>query len=236
VATAASKSKLYAPSIFVIQAEGKGRKELAPGYFQDYEADLYLHKIDANDNRAVTGSYQGNFWMKVTLNADEFIKEMLKNAPLQMDFSGGGEAICDNLGMSLNTTDDKAWVDYSILDDKGNPLPLTRDTPVGKGSFVAVTKEVYLKAKARGAQGEKLDYESDAGAGDLTDVNYVIHVQPDSMESGTQRKVVIQLNVAGSDSITMNGTMRRLPGYREDVSDYLNSKEYQQAAQKHTSE
>jgi len=47
---------------------------------------------------------------------------------------------------------------------------------------------------------------------------------------------VIQLNVAGSDSITMNGTMRRLPGYREDVSDYLNSKEYQQAAQKHTSE
>lgn len=233
VATPSSKSKLYDPSIFVIQADGKWRKELAPNYFADYEADLYLHKIDPNDNRVVTGSYQGVFWMKVTIDADEYIKDMLKNAPVQMDFAAGGEAICDNLGINLNTTDDKAWVDYTILDDNGDPLPLTQDTPVAKGSFVTVAKDVYLKAKARGAQGERVDYETEAGTGDLTDANYIIHVQPDSMESGTQRKVVIYLETPGADPMIMNGTLRRLPGYPEDVSDYLNSDEYQQAARKH---
>ena len=53
IATAARKdNKLYDPSIFVIQGEGSWRQEIAPNYFADYEADIYLHKIDENDNRA----------------------------------------------------------------------------------------------------------------------------------------------------------------------------------------
>lgn len=237
IPTAVSKNnKLYDPSIFVIQGEGKWRHELAPNYFADYEADIYLHKIDENDNRAVVGSYQGVFWIKVTFNADQWIKDMIKDAPVQIDFAAGGEAICDTLALSLNTTDDKAWVNYNITDDNGNPLPLTQDTPVGKGSFVVVAKDVYVEARARGAQGEKLDYENQAGEGDLLDVNYVIHVEPDSMESGTERKMVMQFTIPGAPPMTMNGTLRRLPGYREDVSDYLNSDEYKQAARKHLGE
>lgn len=218
------KSNLYDPSIFVIEAKGASRQELAPGYYADYECEIYLHKIDQNDNRVTTGDYQGVFWMNVTINADEFIADIIGDAPIAIDFGVGGEAVCDTLGIYLNTTDDKAWTNYTITDDNGDPLPLTQDSPVGKGSFVAVSKNVYLEAHARGVQGEKIDY-SDASSGDLIDVNYVINVEPDSMESGTQRKVTINLSGEGFN-MNMEGVLTRLPGYLEDVEDYYNSDGY----------
>ncbi len=221
-----SKNKLYDPSIFIIEASGTWRDELAPEYFADYECEIYLHKIDANDNRAVAGSYEGVFWMKTTLDTAGFVKNLLGNAPVDMTYDAGGEAVSDNLAISLNTSDDKAWTDYNILDENGQPLPLTQDTPVARGSFIAVAKALYLEAHASGVQGEKVDYSSNEGSGDLIDINYVIHVQPDEMESGGERKVVIQLSGEGFNK-TIEGIMRRIPGYPEDVSDYLNSPEYQ---------
>ncbi len=230
VAPTATRS-LYDPSIFVIEASGTWQTELAPGYYANNECELYLHKIDANDNRAVAGSYQGVFWMKTTLDAGEFIDDMLGDAPVDVSFDAGAEAVADNLALSLNTTDDKAWTDYSIPGEDGNPLPLSRDMPVGKGSFVAVAKNVYLEAHASGVQGESVDY-SDAGEEDLVDVNYVIHVQPDAAESGGQREVIIELSGEGF-CVTLNGVLRRLSGYPEDVSDYLNSSDYQDSAWRH---
>jgi len=218
------KSKLYDPSIFVIEAKGTHQQELAPGYYANYECEMYLHKIDQNDNRVSTGDYQGVFWLNVTLDADEFIQNAIGNAPIQMDFAVGGEAVCDTLGIYLNTTDDKAWTNYSILDADGNPLPLTQDSPVGKGSFVAVSKDVYLDAHATGAQGLRLDY-SDASEGDLIDINYVINVEPDAAEANAQRKVVIHLSGAGFD-FNIEGVLKRLPGYPGDVEDYYDSDGY----------
>jgi hypothetical protein len=225
------KSKLYDPSIFVIQASGTSRQELAPGFYADYECDIYLHKVDANDNRVSTGVYQGVFWMKVTSDTEGFISDMIGSAPIDISFDVGGEAVCDTLGIMLNITDDKAWVNYSIAGEDGKPIPLTQDAPVGKGSFVAVAKNVYLKALASGAQGEKIDY-SDASQGDLTDVNYVINVEPDDMESGARRNLVINLNGEGFN-FTLKGEMLRLPGYPEDVSDYFNSDYKQNSAWRH---
>jgi len=46
------------------------------------------------------------------------------------------------------------------------------------------------------------------------------------MESDGERKVIIQLSGEGFNK-TINGVMRRISGYPEDVSDYLNSPEYQ---------
>lgn len=229
--TGEKKSDLYDPSIFIIQASGNWKDEIAKGYFANYECEIYLHKIDSNNNRVSSGSYQGFFWMNMELDTEEFIQDMLKDVPVEAQFNAGGEAICDNLGISLSTEDDKAWVDYSILDDNGNPLPLTRDTPVAKGSFVAVSKGVYLDAMARGAQGEKVDYQANSD-GDTIDVNYVIHVQPDASESGNERKVVIHLSIDGTN-VTLNGTMKRISGYPEDVLDYANSNQYQDSLQKH---
>ena len=221
------KSNLYDPSIFVIEAYGSHRQELAPGYYADYECDLYVHKIDQNNNRAVAGVYQGVFWMDVTINADEFIKDLIGDAPVNIDFGVGGEAVTDSLGISLNTMDDKAWTDYSITYENGETMPLSQDMPVGKGSFVTVSKNVYLEAHASGAQGEKIDY-SDASEGDLIDVNYVINVEPDAMESNASRKVTIHLFGEGF-SFNIEGVLKRLPGYPEDVEDYYNSDGYKNA-------
>ena len=232
-AASASKGSLYDPSIFVIEASDSWQDELAPGYFSNNECEIYLHKIDSNDNRQVEGSYQGMFWMKTSLDTGEFIKDMIGDAPIDISFDAGGEAVCDNLGISLNTTDDKAWTNYNISGEDGNPLPLTRDTPVGKGSFVVVSKAVYLEAHASGAQGEKVDY-SDAAEGDVFDVNYVIHVQPGTPQSGN-REVVI--NLSGENfNRTIKGVMKILPGYPEDVADYTNSDEYNNSAWKHLQE
>ncbi len=221
-----SPNKPYDPSIFIIEASGSWQQELAPEYFANYEVEIYLHKIDANDNRAVSGSYDGVFWMQTSLDTAGFIQDMLGDTPIEMNFDAGGEAVSDNLAVYLNTSDDKAWVDYTILDQNGQPKPLTQDTPVGKGSFVAVAKQVYLNAQASGAQGEKVDYSTNEGSGETIDINYVIHVQPNEMESGGVRNVTIHLSGEGF-SQTIEGTLRRLPGYPEDVSDYLNSAEYQ---------
>jgi hypothetical protein len=233
--TPARTSSLFDPSIFVIKASGSAKQELAPGYFANYECEIYLHKIDQNDNRVSTGSYQGTFWMNTTLDTGQFISEMLKDVPVDMTFDAGGEVVSDNFGIYLNTTDDKAWVDYNIPDANGNPRPLTRETPVDRGSFAVVTKAVYLEAHAKGVQGEKVDY-SDASAGDQFDLDYVVQVEPDSAESGGTRKVIFYITAPGAVPITAEGTMTRLPGTREDVDEYLNSTEYQSAARKHLEE
>jgi len=216
-----NKSKLYDPSIYVIEASGNYRMELAPGYYADYEVEIYLDKVDSNDNRVVAGAYQGGLWIKTTIDAKEYIKETFGDAPVTIQFDAGGEAVNDNFAIYLNTTDDKAWTDYSILDEEGNPKPLTRDMPVAKGSTVAISKNVYLDAKARGAQGEQVDYQDTSGD-EAIDVNYVVHVEEDGSEVNAQRKVTIQLSGEGF-SFTIEGTLTRLPGYPEDVLEYANN-------------
>ena len=214
-------SNLYDPSIYVIEASGTYQMEIAPGYYANYEVEIYLDKVDSNDNRVVTGSYQGGLWLKTTIDAKEYIKENFGDMPVTIQFDAGGEAVNDNFAIYLNTTDDKAWTDYAILDDQGNPKPLTRDMPVGKGSTIAISKNVYLDAKAQGVQGEKVDY-SDTSADEAIDVNYIIHVEENGMEVNAQRKVTIQLSGEGF-SFTIDGTLTCLPGYPEDVLDYANN-------------
>lgn len=224
-----SPNKPYDPSIFIIKASDTWREELAPEYYADYEIDLYLHKIDPNDNRKVSGTYEGIIWMKTSLDTAGYTKSIVGDAPIEINFDAGGEAIRDNLLISLNTTDDKGWVDYSILGENGQPLPLTQDNPVGRGSFVMVAKSVYLEAHGSGVQGEKVDYSTLEGTGDAFDVNYVIHVQTNDQELDGQRKVIINLSGEGFNR-TIEGVMIRIPGYPEDVSDYYNSPEYQNSA------
>ncbi|MCE5235600.1 MAG: hypothetical protein ABFC62_02575 [Clostridiaceae bacterium] len=224
-ATEAQKKNIYDPSIFIIEASGDWKQEIAAGYFVNYHVDLYLHKIDANDNRRTEGSYDGVFYVDSAVDAEGYIGSMLQGVPVDITFAVGGEAVADNFGIYLNTSEDKAWADYSILDENGNALPLTQDTPVSRGSFVAVARNIYLEAHAQGAQGERVDYEDAKGTGEAFDINYVVHVAPDSAEANGTRKVTIQL-YSENFSQVIEGTMRRIPGYPEDVSDYLNSQEF----------
>jgi len=230
-----SPNKPYDPSIFIIKASGTWRDELAPEYFADYEIDLYFHKIDPNDNRKVTGMYEGIFWMKTTLDTAGYVKSMVGDAPITVSFDAEAEAIRDNFSISLNTTDDKGWVDYSIIGEDGQPLPLSQENPVGKGSFVVIAKSVYLEASASGAQGGRIDYSTMEGTGDAIDVNYVVHVQTNDQEIDGQRKVIFHFFGEGFDKI-IEGVLIRIPGYPEDVSDYFNSPEYENSAWRHAQE
>ena len=228
------KSNLYDPSIFVIEASGTWQQELEKGYYANFEAEIYLDKVDSNNNRVVAGAYQGFCWINMTLDTTEFIDDMLKDVPMVLTFDAGGESICDNLGIYLSAEDDKAWVDYNILDADGKPLPLTRDTPVAKGSFVTVTKYVYLEAHGYDTQGMTLDY-SDSGSSGEVDINYIIHVEPDAMESNAVRNAKIHLFGEGFSTV-LNGTLKRLAGYPEDVAKYASDAPSQQALNKHLGE
>ena len=86
-------------------------------------------------------------------------------------------------------------------------------------------------ALATGKQGETQEH-SDNAAQDA-ELSYIIHVQPDKYEEGTERKVTIYLSDGQGLSVMLFGTMRRLPGYPDDVAKYTQDAPYQQAPDKH---
>lgn len=226
------KSSLYDPSIFVITAEGSWRQELAQGYYADYECELYIDKTDANDNRTESGMYTGVCWIKTTLDADEYLKDFLKNVPVAIDLDAGAEGICDNLTVNLLAGYEReSWEDYSITGSQGEALPLSENMPVAKGSFIAVPTAAYLEVRARGAQGENLEHESSQSAEE--EFNYVMHVEPDADRTATERKVTIYLSNSQGMSATLEGKMLRLPGYPEDMLEYTNSGKYNEVLDKH---
>ncbi len=227
-----AKSGLYDPSIFIIEASGTWRQELAPGYYADYECELYLDKVDANDSRDDSGLYTGVFWMKTTLDVADYLKDLLKNVPMQMDFNAGGEGVCDNLTVLLRAAYEKeAWEDYGLPDGQGGTVPPGEDMPVAKGSFIAQGMEAYLSVKGRGAQGVKVDYD-DSKVSDA-EVYYVIHVAPDASGTATQRQVTIHLSNPEGMAVTLQGVWRRIPGYPEDMLEHANTNPGRQVLEKY---
>lgn len=228
----AKKNDLYDPSIFVIEASGSWRQELAPGYYADYECELYLDKFDANDNRSASGQYTGVFWTKTSIDAEEYISEMLQNVPVSLDFSAGGEGVCDNLTMNLlDGYERDPFGDYAIPDEQGGGAEPAKEALADTGSFITVGIQAYLEAFAAGAGGETLTYQ-DSRTGDV-EINYVIQIAPDPTNSATERRVSIHLSTAQGMSVTLEGVWRRLPGYREDMLEYANSGKAAQVLEKH---
>jgi hypothetical protein len=86
-------------------------------------------------------------------------------------------------------------------------------------------------ALATGKQGETLEH-SDSTAQDV-ELSYIIHMQPDKYEKSAERKVTIYLIDGQGMSVMLLGTMRRLPGYPDDVAKYTQDAPYQQALDKH---
>jgi hypothetical protein len=225
-------SGLYDPSIFVIEAEGAWRQELAPGYYADYECELYIDKADANDNRSASGLYTGVFWMKTTLDTEEFLSDFLKDVPVEMEFNALGEGICDNLTVHLQDGFERdPFEDCAIPAEEGDPLMPAQDALADSGSFIAVGSEAYLEARAHGAAGEELEYQGDETAD--TEIGYVIHVEPDPEGTAAERKVTICLSTDEGMSVTLEGTWRRLPGYPEDMLEYANSGKQREILDKH---
>ncbi len=228
---AEKKSSLYDPSIFVIEASGSWRQELAPGYYVDYKCELYLDKFDANDSRSASGLYTGVFWMKTTLDAADYLKELLKDMPAEMDFAAGGEGVCDNLTMHLlDGYERDPFGDYTIPDGRNGIQP-AKEALAGEGGFIAVGKQAYLDVQARGAGGEQLTHQ-DSQTGDA-EIQYVIQIEPNPARTATERKATIHLSGAGGMSATIEGTWRRLPGYLDDMLEYANENKSGQVLERH---
>ncbi len=215
------KRNLYDPSIFVIEAAGSWRQELAPGYWADYECKLYVDKFDANDNRSASGVYTGVFWMKTTVDAAEYIKEMLKDLPMAMDFAAGGEGVCDNLTMQLlDGYERNPFGGYAIPDGQGGGADPPKEALAGEGGLTVVGKQAYLNVSARGAGGASLSHQ-DSQTGDA-ELSYIVQVEPDTAHTAAERKVTIHLSDGKGMSATIEGRWRRLPGYRDDMLKYAN--------------
>lgn len=223
---------LYDPSIFVIEASGSWRQELAPGYFSDYECELYLDKFDSNDNRSASGLYTGIFWMKATVDAEGYLQELLKDVPAQIEFTAGGEGICDNLTMHLlDGYERDPFGDYTIPDGRGGSMEPEKEVLAGEGGFIAVGKQAYLNANALGAAGEVLSYQ-DNQTGDM-EIRYVIQIEPDPAHTASTRKATIYLSGAGGMNTTIEGVWRRLPGYRDDMLEYANTGKSAEMLERH---
>ena len=218
----AKKSNLYDPSIFVIEASGSWRQELTQGYYANYQCELYLDKFDANDNRSAAGLYTGVFWLKVSMDVADYLKELLKHVPVEMNFAAGGEGICDNLTMHLlDGYGRDPFGDFSTPAINGGNMEPAKEALAGEGGFIAVGKQTYLNIRARGAAGEELSHQ-DGQIGD-TEIHYVIQIEPDPAHTAVERKVTIYLSNNEGMGGTIEGVWRRLPGYGDDMLEYANS-------------
>ncbi len=225
------KSGLYDPSIFIIEASGTWRQELAKGYYADFECELYLDKADANDSRAADGLYTGVFWMSTKLEIADYLKDLLKDMPVEMDFDAGGEGICDNLTMHLLAEYGREpWWGYGIPGEEGETLP-PEDGLVAEGGFIAVAKDAYLNIQARGAQGESLEHSDNQTAD--AEISYIIHIEPDPGNEATERKATIYLYNRDGMSVTLQGIWRRIPGYPEDMLENATANPARQVLDRH---
>lgn len=230
---ALTKSAIYPPSIFVIEASGKWRQELAPGYFADYEFEFYADKLDELDNQTASGNYTGVFWMKVTLDTGEFLNDLLKDVPVDMQFNAGGEGVCDFFSVILMNGFERESMggSYDIPNTDGSPLVPTGDTLAARGSFIAEAVEAYLDVNAKGAAGETVEHHDSSASG--TEVEFILHVEPDPDYSATERKVTLYLSSADGMSATLDGILRRLPGYTEDLQAYTSQGKRGEILDKH---
>lgn len=230
-ATTKNPNAPYDPSIFVIKAQKSWEEDVGEATIKN-ECELYLYKIDANDNRRSEGSYQGSFWLKTEMDFGELLEQLQQSGVMTGSFEAGGEAFTNTLAVSLNTTDDKKWTDYSMTAEDGETITPGRDMPVGKGSFAAQVTQGNFSAQVQGIQGEQASYSTEAAGGDVT-INYIIQAAPDSAETaGGTRKVKIQL-WGDNFSVLMDGEMTRSPGYTEDVVKFSQSTDHEQAMKDH---
>jgi hypothetical protein len=224
-------SGLYDPSIFIIEASGTWRQELAEGYYADYACELYPDKADAHDSRAADSLYTGVFWMSTKVELSDFLKKLLKDAPVAMDFDAGGEGICDNLTVHLLTGyEQNASQGYAIPGENGETQP-PKGALAAEGGFVAVPIDAYLNVRASGAQGESLQH-SDSQAADA-EMSYVIHIEPDPKNELAERKATLYLYNSTDMSVTLEGIWRRIPGYPEDMLEHANTNPARQMLDKH---
>ena len=229
-----NRSTTYGPSIFVIEASGSWQHEIDTGYYANYECELYLDKIEPHNMHDDNGAYTGVFWLKLTLDTEEYFSEILKDLPfVDISLDAEAEGIRDNLSFYLRdgyTRDSTA--NFDIPDGQGGYLKPEHDALAGKGSFVVSSTSGNLNVHAEDTQKDILMDHQQSGASDL-EVSYLIHVAPDPRREAAQRDVKVHIMLPDGSSTTLDGKWYRLPGYPEDLEKYYNSGKSREILEKH---
>lgn len=189
---------------------------------EDNSVMIFLEKVNA-----------GVFWMKTKLDTGEYLKELLKGVPVQMNFDAGGEGVCDYINIILMNGFERQSMGGSCTmpDKNGETLTPSGDTLAARGSFIAEATDAYLDVKARGAAGETVEHQ-DNKAGS-TEIDFVIHVEPDPDYKATERKVTIHFSTSEGMAVTLDGVLRRLSGYSEDLKAYTSQGKREEILNKH---
>jgi hypothetical protein len=228
------RSTTYEPSIFVIEASGSWQHELDAGLKVNYECELYLDKIEPHNMHDDMGAYTGVFWLKLTLDTEEYFSGFLKSVPfVDISMDAEAEGIQDNVSFYLRDgymRDPTA--NFDIPDGQDSYLKPDHNGLADKGSFVVSATKGNLAVHAQDTQKGIVMGHQQSGASD-TEVSYIIHVAPDPNREATQRDVKIHIMLSDGSSTTLDGIWYRLPGYPDDLEKYYNSGRSREILERH---
>ncbi|MGI6538416.1 MAG: hypothetical protein ACOX22_08855 [Caldicoprobacterales bacterium] len=229
------RSTTYGPSIFIIEASGSWEQEIEKGYRVNYECELYLDKIEPHNMHDDNGAYTGVFWLKLTVDASEFISQMTKNVPfMNFNLDVEAEGLNDSVTFYLRdgyTRDPTA--SFDIPDEQGGSIKPDHNALAGKGSFVVSPTYGNLDIQVVDTQKGITMGQQQSGGGSDTEVSYVVHVAPDPTGDATERDVKIYIMLADGSSTVLDGKWHRLPGYPEDLEKYYNSGKSREILERH---
>lgn len=221
-------------SIWTLKGEIAHRQVLEEGYYADYTVELDFVKLDG---AYPSGQYIGDIYMSLKLDADDYIKDMLKNLPKGMasiNFDGEGyglrNAIPINvLGFTEFQKEGTPWPSTHTKNEKGEEISPGAEEYLADTSF-AMRLQTLLVAGAEGSTGGGAFKLGDFGFSDNSaeDVNLCLIIEPDAVwgndfyaGTGGRRKVRIFIDIGGV-RLYGEGILERLPQGEENQGKQIN--------------
>lgn len=219
-------------SIWTLKGEFEHRQVLEEGYYADYTVELDFVKLDG---AYPSGQYTGDIYMSLKLDAEDYIKDMLKNLP-----KGMASINFDAEGYGLRNAIPIHVFSATEFQKEGTPWPSTKDADgeqvsPGAEEYLADTSfnmgfQALLTAGAEGNTGGGSFKLGDFGFSESSDedVNIRLIIEPDAVwgndfytGTGGTRKVRIFIDMHGV-GFYGEGTLERLPRGEENQREQIN--------------
>ncbi|HOR13216.1 MAG TPA: hypothetical protein PKX46_04765 [Clostridia bacterium] len=221
-------------SIWTLKADINHRQVLEEGYFADYTVELDFIKLDG---AYPSGQYIGDIYISLKLDAEDFIKDMLKNLPVgavNINFDAQGYGLRNSIpvhvfGFTEFQKEGTPWPSAHTKNKDGEQISPGAEEYLADTAF-AMGFESLLTAGAEGSTGGgsfKLGDFSFNESGD-EDIKLRLIIEPDAVwgndfytGTGGTRNVRVFIEVQGV-GIYGEGTLERLPRGEENQSKQLN--------------
>lgn len=220
-------------SIWTLKGEWKHRQVLAEGYYVDYTVELDFVKLEG---AYPSGQYIGDIYISLKLDADDYIKDMLKNlqgmASINLDAEGYGlrNAVPIHVfSLTEFQKDGTPWPSTHTKDAQGEQVSPDAEEYVADTSF-AISFQALLTAGAKGSTGGGSFKLGDYGFSESgeEDVTLRLIVEPDSVwgndfyaGTGGTRKARVFVEMQGV-GLYGEGTLERLPQSEENQRQQMN--------------